>query len=100
MSIEVLVLEGLENHNTLNKLVLDMLSESQVSYRYTRWSFEDRYGGQIDDAMAQEWNVAMAKAQRVRLQPSDEVGMVSLEGDDAGIFEEGPMSFGEDGGME
>jgi hypothetical protein len=104
--VQVSILPGLEDHSEKNKAVLELLASEnvcfitslylslqiycsymylciylQISHRYTRWSFEERFQNRITSDMAKQWNTEMAAFQKVRLQPSDEVGL-SLDGDD------------------
>lgn len=69
LTIEVPDLVGLEDHSQKNLQALATLKELGISYRYQRWSFEERYGGEITSKTASDWNNIMAKAQKIRLQP-------------------------------
>lgn len=70
LAIEVSPLAALPMHVEDNRRALEMLVELNTSYRYTWFDVSERFGSESGMELgARVWNEAMARAQKVRLEP-------------------------------
>lgn len=72
LNMPVPTFPGLEDHTENNLKTLQAMKESNISYKYTRWGWSERYDGEITDKIAEDWNTVMLKAQKVRQQTIEE----------------------------
>ena len=72
LSEELPTLPSLPHHHEKNIQLLQLLQEHKISYKYTRFDVNDRYGDAIDTERAQSFNEGLDVFQTARLQsPSD-----------------------------
>jgi hypothetical protein len=97
LAADVAALPGLEDHRAQNQAALQLLGETNVSYRYTRLGVAERYGTPQAEQMAKEFNKAVEMTQKIRMAPVvdaldvDEEAVIASTTEDfsAGVSDDG-----------
>jgi hypothetical protein len=72
----------LSSHLAANAAFLKELEVRGDSFRYSRMSWNEIYGESMDESSAMEWNEAMLRSQKVRLEPVVEPEIEVIEEDE------------------